>query len=461
MSKLHSDFMWEQYPEVEKFLLRMIKEYIDDFPEVKMVQTILKNHTSTRLLDWIDHLGVSGNDEFLDRLKSMGFINHKQPVEKGKKVFIHPRTIFPRLVVTPAQKWSQGKVTAMAISVENISVFLNAFSIYTDIEGSPLSPYRQALVWQDREKKFLVVERRAYQGFLPQIMPRNYVHHYLQMYQKWFNRPRFYLDPMKGVEKTLKLAKQLVSEIGVDTAAWLAFAAEREYWLIRNRAGQIQKRRQDKFGLGWANHDHHTFRNSRQTFHVLLQILKTFGFQMREKFYAGKQAGWGAQVLEQPVCNLVVFADVDLSPEELELNFLKRPLPTRSQKGTVGLWCALHGESILDAGLHHLAARFNFAHVEHRLREEKVLMLPPFSQFSYLQQAFTHGEKWKVDPQRIKQLRKAGIIKPQQANVFMKEGAIGSHLENIQRDQGFKGFNQESVSDIIRRTDPRINFGAA
>ncbi len=182
---------------------------------------------------------------------------------------------------------------------------------------------------------------------------------------------------------------------------------------------------------------------------------------MREKFYAGKQAGWGAQVVEQPVCNLVVFADVDLSPEELELNFLKRTLPPRSQKGTVGLWCALHGESILDAGLHHLAARFHFTHVEHRLREEKVLMLPPFSQFPYLQQAFTHGEKWKVDPQRIKQLRKAGVIKPQQANVFNKEGAIGSHLENIQRDQGFKGFNQESVSDIIRRTDPRINFGAA
>jgi hypothetical protein len=58
-------------------------------------------------------------------------------------------------------------------------------------------------------------------------------------------------------------------------------------------------------------------------------------------------------------------------------------------------------------------------------------------------------------------LHKAGIVKSQQSKVFLKEGAIGSHLENIQRDQGFKGFNQESVSDIIRRTDPRINFGAA
>jgi hypothetical protein len=78
-----------------------------------------------------------------------------------------------------------------------------------------------------------------------------------------------------------------------------------------------------------------------------------------------------------------------------------------------------------------------------------------------LHQAFTQGEKWTVDPQRIKRLQKKGVIKKTQARIFLKEGAIGSHLENIQRDQGFKGFNQESVSDIIRRTDPRLNFGAA
>ena len=29
---------------------------------------------------------------------------------------------------------------------------------------------------------------------------------------------------------------------------------------------RIQKRRQDLLGLGWANHDHHTFRSSRAHF---------------------------------------------------------------------------------------------------------------------------------------------------------------------------------------------------
>jgi glycolate oxidase len=33
--------------------------------------------------------------------------------------------------------------------------------------------------------------------------------------------------------------------------------------------------------------------------------------------------------------------------------------------------------------------------------------------------------------------------------------AIGSHMENLQRKQGFKGFNQDSVTVIIKETDPR------
>jgi len=33
--------------------------------------------------------------------------------------------------------------------------------------------------------------------------------------------------------------------------------------------------------------------------------------------------------------------------------------------------------------------------------------------------------------------------------------------ENIQRGEGFKGFNPHTVSDIMRRIDPRVEFRAA
>lgn len=81
--------------------------------------------------------------------------------------------------------------------------------------------------------------------------------------------------------------------------------------------------------------------------------------------------------------------------------------------------------------------------------------MKPFSDFAFLKQAFTEGERWPVDPERVKSLLAKNLITEEQATVFIRSGAIGSHLENLQRKGGFKGFNQKSVSVIIEATDPR------
>jgi len=54
-----------------------------------------------------------------------------------------------------------------------------------------------------------------------------------------------------------------------------------------------------------------------------------------------------------------------------------------------------------------------------------------------------------------------GIITADQCAGFIRDGAIGSHLENLQRKGGFKGFNQQAVSAIIAATDPRKVQAAA
>lgn len=38
---------------------------------------------------------------------------------------------------------------------------------------------------------------------------------------------------------------------------------------------------------------------------------------------------------------------------------------------------------------------------------------------------------------------------------FVAEGAIGSHLKNLQRRDGYKGFNQRSVGPILKAVAPR------
>jgi hypothetical protein len=121
----------------------------------------------------------------------------------------------------------------------------------------------------------------------------------------------------------------------------------------------------------------------------------------------------------------------------------------------VGLWVELHGESIFQAGLHHAAIRLRFDDAASDLEGQGVGMMKPFSDFPFLKQAFTAGEGWTPEARRVEGLAAKNLIDADQRQKFLSGGVIGSHLENIQRGQGFKGFNQDSVSAIIRATDPR------
>lgn len=456
MTMQGQQFEWRRHPEAEAFLIERLEPFVAAVPPFRTFAVRLYQRASGRLIDWLDHLVLTGGEAVRGELAKLGFETEGAPADQGDVVYRHPGAILPLVVLREREQTPGGDVVAAAIQVEEVSHFLAAQRAAATIDGSPLSPLRRARVWREGSgREVLAVERRGYRGTLPTEMPADYAGRYLKAMERWANRPRVFDDKREGMEQTLELARSLAGELGADTAAWVAFAAERIYWQQRNRAGQAQKNRQDSLGLGWANHDHQALRSSREAFSALIRILEAFGFRRRERFYAGKEAGWGAQVMEQPVCRLAVFADVDLAPEEASSDLTREPLPPRGELGTIGLWCALHGESILGAGLHHLAGRFDFDAATAGLEGWGVKMLHPFSEFSYLRQAFTQGERWAVDSGRLERLAAAGLIDEKQRARFAEQGAMGSHLENIQRGEGFKGFNQTAVSDIIRRTDPR------
>jgi hypothetical protein len=453
--------VWLRHPEAATYVEELLDQFADAVPPVRTLAAGLLARTGSRLVDWVDHLVLSDGELPRGQLADLGFEPEEVPAEAGDVVYSHPGAVFPRIVLRADTRVEPGQAVAAAMQVEHVSDFLMTHHLTARIEGSLLGPYRRARAWSQDGHEFLVVERRGHSGFLPVQMPPDYPQRYLRAHELWATRPRQPTDIKDGMEQTLRLARSLASDMGTNTAAWIAFAAEREYWQRRNRAGQVQKARQDSLGLGWANHDHHTFRSSRRVFPTLIEILETFGFCPRERFYAGAEAGWGAQVMEQPVCRFAVFADVDLSPDEVEGDFAHRSLLPRDRLGTVGLWCALHGEAMLGAGLHHLAARYHFDAVSADLAEWGIKMMCPFSEFSYLRQAFTQAERWTVAPERLERLQATGLIDGAERAKFAEQGAIGSHLENIQRAEGFKGFNQQRISDIIIRTDPRAMVGAA
>jgi hypothetical protein len=440
-------------PKAEQWILSLLSQAEQNNSFIAELQYALLKKTSTRLFDWIDHLSIGYTNETLRELKSCGFV----PLEEKEAfhVYHHPGAQFPKVVVYK----QTNSVIQVALSVDSIAEFLMVQGgAPAEIEGTPYSGYRRCCVSQNSQATLWVIERRGTQTMEPMHEEPAILATHLQALEKWEKRQRAMEDEDLAMKETLSLAQELIDQVGTHRAAWIVLEGERRYWQARNHAGQLQKMRQDHLGMGWANHDHHTFRSSRRRFADLVRLFELLGFHCRERFYAGKEAGWGAQIMENPICRLVLFLDVDLSPEEIEEDFAHQPLKELSQLGTIGLWCALHGDSILKAGMHHLEAQFLFDELSQDLDELGIKMMKPFSFFPYLKQAFTVGEVWPVDPKRVQKLVDAGKLSPEHAHQFLTQGAIGSHLENLQRREGYKGFNQKNVSAIIKRTDPRYEM---
>lgn len=447
--KLSEPFIWECQPKAEALLLKIVKKCSEKNGFISDFEQELHKHTSTRLFDWLDHVVISYSLEIEKDLEKAGFVS--EWATPSYRVFFHPGAQLPRVLL----KDHDQSVVGLAVKVDSVADFLMVHRLSGCIEGSPLSRYRRCSVSTDNGVSLWVIERRSHHTMEPAFSDAKEIQKYHEASEKWQSRPRDLKDEEESLFQALALAEDLVMMLGEDLAAWVVLECERKYWQSRNLAGQMQKNRQDRFGMGWANHDHHTFRSSRKHFSQLVRLFEILGFHCRERFYAGQEAGWGAQVMENPRAGLVLFLDLDLSPEELEIDFPHHPLSELESLGTVGLWCALHGDSIFKAGMHHLEAQFMFEDLTRDLSLYGLGMMEPFSNFPYLKQAFTHGEIWAVDPERVQRLISDNKITQEEAEKFLKYGAVGSHLENLQRREGYKGFNQKNVSFIIQQTDPR------
>jgi len=451
---------WSPQPEPAKLVHRLLNECLQRCAFAADLSQRMLDQTGTRLLDWIDHFALPPSDPFRSQLGHVGYeLEATGANESVEHVWNHAGGMFPRV------REISGSSRQLAIKVSSVVDFLSAHRLFTiPIDGLPFSSLRRAKVSAENNVEFWVVERHGnnHFGLNEGIGTRN--GHPVQNADPLLLaqhgealrlRRRQFATDAEGFEYANDLIDLAIADLGQDRACDLFFAAEREYWERRNHAGRVQFARQERLGLGWANHDHHTYRSSRDSFMSLIAFLEKLGFVCRERFYAGREAGWGAQVIEHPVTGVTIFADVDLSPEELAQDFSHEPLPPRNELGTVGLWCALHGEAFLQAGMHHLECQFDFAATRDQLKQAGIETMPPFTDYPYLRQAFTRGETWPVDPSRVERLRAATRITDQQAQQFLANGALGSHLEILQRDDGYKGFNQKGINEIIAATDPR------
>ena len=447
-----ASFDWPLAYQAESLVRDFISAFLAHNAPAQSLAARMLKETGTDFLEWVDHLTLS--PEHRTELSDAGFVQEPVAAPPADEAFHHPRAMLPRVVLRSAGS-ERGIPAKLAIRPESVVDFAARHQLPAKIQGSFGHRLREVTISDENGHLFSAIERLACRDFVEPSSPGGFAEAVIAVRELWRIRKRDFADNEDSVRQAFALQREAIERVGADVACDLFFAEERTYWELRNRAGRIQKRRQDLLGLGWGNHDHHTFRSSRRFFADLVAFLLNFGFQKRERYYAGAEAGWGAQILEHAVTGITVFADVDLMPDETAIDFSQQRLPEAPVLRTVGLWCELHGDSFLQAGMHHLEARFEFEQLRDQLTDEGINIMNPFSNFDFLKQAFTQGEHWPVNPHRVQGLLARGLITQEQATQFLKEGAVGSHLENLQRRGGFKGFNQKSVSVIIAATDPR------
>jgi len=429
-----ASFDWPVALDAEAFLRERTKAFLDRNPAARYLAERMNHETGTDFFEWIDHFVLPPEDEA--SLEARGFTRDAAAETTARQpVFEHSRATFPRVLIRPGPK---GIPSLIALRPESVADFAARQHLGRDIEGEPFSRYRRITVAVENGTQLDAADRRAYRGFVPAPLSAAELSRICKARELWHTRLRLFDDESRGFEAAFQLLRDSIELVGRDLTCHFFFEAERAYWETRNRTARMQKYRQDQLGLGWGNHDHHTFRCSRRHFLDLVRFLIQLGFAKRERYYAGAEAGWGAQILEHELTGIVVFADVDLMPDETAIDFSTEPLSPVQRLGTVGLWVGLHGESFLEAGMHHLEARFEFAELRDQLQKAGIVSMKPFSDFEFLRQAFTEGERWPVRRARLDPLLAGGLITREQFEKFLIEGAIGSHLENLQRHGGYR-----------------------
>lgn len=435
---------WTTYPDAYARINEGIDEFSAQSPMLRVLAQRMRNETGTNIVDWVDRLTLELSGAELEASEFY------PDASCGPGVYRH------RQAQLPAVATKYGK-RMLAVKVESVIDFLQAQRLDSrcKVFGLAGAAIRKACIECHPDTELWVVERHGNWAWEASDPGRGFLECLAHHQERFRLRRREFDDPQEGIELARNLIRDSTSELGRDRTCDIFFAAERAYWQYRNTAGQLQRMRQDRLGLGWANHDHHTYRSSRSAFRSLIGVLELLGMECRERFYAGREAGWGAQVMEQPNCGIVVFADVDLAADEIIHDFAHQPLEPRDSRGTVGLWCELHGEAFLQAGMHHLECQFDFDAAREQLSSIGVSSMYPFTELPHLRQAFTTGERWPVVEASLRRALAAGWITPAQAQSFRTDGALGSHLEILQRRDGYKGFNPKGISDIISQTDPR------
>jgi len=148
---LSGRFDWGLYPEAELFLQKQIDMFLRDHSFLMDLAKMIEGQTSTRFIDWVDHMVLPEKDVDFKHLVRLGFEERSNgDLPDGARLFWHAGSIlFPVLVHNKS-------VAELALKVGKLEHFLYTYvhARGKKIEGERFSPYRKLVLKEEKDFLF-------------------------------------------------------------------------------------------------------------------------------------------------------------------------------------------------------------------------------------------------------------------------------------------------------------------
>ena len=398
----------------------VVRYVLQACPAALQFVDLLRTRCGVRWVDVVDHLILSGNE-----FETAGW------ARLGERRWRHPNFSIPDIVL--------GDRTGFALRVDDIRHFANALrGVLSD--GSILQHGLRVRLFETRDVVVDAVDEASWHGLCEP--PTNRIVRRAQLHRQFLRtRPRHFKNAEGGIEVTTRMLQAAVADLGSAWASALFLCAEREYWASRCEAGYLRFRRQSQFGIGWSNVEYHSYDCSRTYFHLYAHLFEALGFRHQGLMFEERTESENAEgairavlVMEHRTLRSVVLLKVDAVAADLIEDLGHVRLSPLTWHGQSGLWCAVHGESILEGGMSYIAARYDVAVVREFFEQEEIELLTPLLQNDLsLALQLTKGDRRPVDPRRIHALQRRGYVGREQAEDFRLNGAIATHFAIVER----------------------------
>ncbi len=389
-------------------LVRLLLQRALAAPEAQRLDRRLRVACSVRLRDMVDHIRHRPAAIFAD----LGWRRQEAPLWRA------PHPALPDVV--------EDAGFTVVLRVACIDRFLAAIGSEARIEGASHGPYRYASIFKAGDVGFAVAERHGWIGHEPPILGERKLRRARLHQQIFRTRRRQFQSGPRAIAHTMRLAEAAATDLGGPWAGALFLRAEREYWVARCAPALRQHQRQLAAGVGWCTVSHHAYACSRESFADTRRILETLGHAGAGLVRPHHDANWGGQIMDASATGAAPYTMlcVDLAAHEHTLGEAGAGLSPLTWLGPPGVWCGLHGESLLEAGLCCVSAAYDIeALSDARHRAGK----------GGPRRTTLHDEHRAVDPRRVAVLERARYISRPQAEIHSTVGAVGAQFEVLQR----------------------------